>query len=1489
MADGGGPIVWGTETEIASSLAPALSEYQNRWLMGAVQYNKHVCPEGPLQMASGLRSKVRAWKHPLTFSHESALRFLIDLEAWHLLEGVRLQRWATVRGPQWQRALSNALLGQDGSDVEVRELYHGRGRIPHEALLGVRAALCIGGSATLRVGETTIHLPRGKGVAVDLDGWRGGREVPERRHVAWAGGCEQRTRTIVLLWTNPGTLRPVPSPPPQRLQADIQEERAAEEAEAREEAGDEEDDGDGGDSDAEAEEAADERLRDEGNRDPQDASGETVAFKLGALNVQGWARKQKEVEATATQFDLDALFCSETRGREPGWLEADGFRILRAESKAWWASTSESIYEYGDSTRSAASLGLRVMRGGAEILRLLGTYFPPASSEEAIQVATWLDWMELQVAESTCPLVFVGDMNFDVLTHTPTRDRIRSWGYQIFPTAWTWTWQGAGANSSQRSMLDFLLAPAGVKVESFRVVGNMPVRTDHRLLVATLSLPGGGSGAPMGVMPRIINESNVDPKRIALFAAKHAEWTQHMTIHPELPVGAWMDMTLRIAAETVGAPRIRKGRRLAEEDWAALMIRKRRWAERQGAQVGTLANSAGGIADARARLRWRKHGYFTQITAINDATGARVTGPRMMTEFARQMTEKQGRPLQVVPDVGAGVTSLPYTGDQVGSAIAGRPNSAAGHSGAGARMFKWLQQVSVDGLASVIRATGALPYIEVCLRIVAHWVLKKRPVVYTEDDTRPLALEEEVLKLIAVLLLREADPYVADRQAAYQPARGVSEVRRGIAMLLDHCSETSQSLALYKRDKKNAFGTVGIRGVAYLLQQGGVRPEGARWFQLYQRRVRVVTLTGAGTTKAWVFEVGVFQGNPLAPRVYLQQEELFMREVGPTVSGIPPVDTPAGPVTFDPERYSDDEVIPASGEAALTQILDRQEHVAPRWRVVYVPNKEEYLFLEPQPNGGTKAGTLTGDRYATTRRRLVRDGIRVLGAQVSRKAAVIPVRGKLLLTAELWDQAARPVDSFGEMAVLYKEQMDAQIRNQAETIGLTEAVIKKIAGRLGRAWRRQLNLHFRTDSSTLWALLEEALHLVHPRSVAYKAMVTSVLRVMNGRRRDWAAWAVLRWTTSPPGSHERSVRAALNEVGLTITSLEEAFGPWAWSRSGEQAPADRPWEGGVSSKALYIYVDCGGGEDNLGCGGGMVVRIEDRTWEVEYALPRHMDNTTGELIMQQVGHSTADRAFQAGASYVELVYDARSAESLLKKLPERVKHPVRRAIVGARGASQAVCWWVRSHQDHEQQQQTTQHRLQGNIQVDLVTHRAAARSKAGERSPLPFRIDNAWVVQGELTWSQRQLKWPIQVPATLRPPMDLGPHFSDLLRSHPEQALIAAPLHLELWHPPTQSCGLCSHDRADLRYRCPCHRPRWEAALAGTGEPWRIMGTTDLRFRYTAPGRPLDLLSVGDKDKANLSWGAVPRSRYVPMTHHTMAAFLSWVEVIKAMNRRMGS
>ena len=91
MADGRGPIVWGTEIEIASSLAPALGLYQNRWRLGAVLYNKREHPECRIGAAAGLCSKVTSWERTLTFGHEPAIRFLIDLEAWHLLEGVRLQ------------------------------------------------------------------------------------------------------------------------------------------------------------------------------------------------------------------------------------------------------------------------------------------------------------------------------------------------------------------------------------------------------------------------------------------------------------------------------------------------------------------------------------------------------------------------------------------------------------------------------------------------------------------------------------------------------------------------------------------------------------------------------------------------------------------------------------------------------------------------------------------------------------------------------------------------------------------------------------------------------------------------------------------------------------------------------------------------------------------------------------------------------------------------------------------------------------------------------------------------------------------------------------------------------------------------------------------------------------------------------------------------------------------------------------------------------
>ena len=104
-------------------------------------------------------------------------------------------------------------------------------------------------------------------------------------------------------------------------------------------------------------------------------------------------------------------------------------------------------------------------------------------------------------------------------------------------------------------------------------------------------------------------------------------------------------------------------------------------------------------------------------------------------------------------------------------------------------------------------------------------------------------------------------------------------------------------------------------------------------------------MTGAGTTRAWSFAVGVFQGSPLGPRVYLYQEVADMAEVGPGRTDLPSVWNQGIEYAFDTERYSDDAVVPVATEEALVETLGRQDAIAPKYRVRHVPSKEEYLYV----------------------------------------------------------------------------------------------------------------------------------------------------------------------------------------------------------------------------------------------------------------------------------------------------------------------------------------------------------------------------------------------------------------------------------------------------------------------------------------------------------------------------------------------------------------
>ena len=132
--------------------------------------------------------------------------------------------------------------------------------------------------------------------------------------------------------------------------------------------------------------------------------------------------------------------------------------------------------------------------------------------------------------------------------------------------------------------------------------------------------------------------------------------------------------------------------------------------------------------------------------------------------------------------------------------VRGRKPLAPGKSGVLAVAMKKLWALSLVDLRDALAASGSKPYIEMVLRFVVHLLLRKRPKVHTEEDTRPIALEEEVAKIIAALILRGMDSWVTSSQWAYQAGRSVGEAARLMAMILDEARETTGRAMLYKQE-----------------------------------------------------------------------------------------------------------------------------------------------------------------------------------------------------------------------------------------------------------------------------------------------------------------------------------------------------------------------------------------------------------------------------------------------------------------------------------------------------------------------------------------------------------------------------------------------------------------------------------------------------------------------------------------------------------------
>ena len=61
--------------------------------------------------------------------------------------------------------------------------------------------------------------------------------------------------------------------------------------------------------------------------------------------------------------------------------------------------------------------------------------------------------------------------------------------------------------------------------------------------------------------------------------------------------------------------------------------------------------------------------------------------------------------------------------------------------------------MSLSTLREAVSMTGALGYIEPVLKFVLHVPIRKRPGVRTKEDTRLIAMEEEIAKLVAIMII----------------------------------------------------------------------------------------------------------------------------------------------------------------------------------------------------------------------------------------------------------------------------------------------------------------------------------------------------------------------------------------------------------------------------------------------------------------------------------------------------------------------------------------------------------------------------------------------------------------------------------------------------------------------------------------------------------------------------------------------------------------
>ena len=204
-----------------------------------------------------------------------------------------------------------------------------------------------------------------------------------------------------------------------------------------------------------------------------------------------------EVLATALRHKVDVLALTETRSRTQGRVEGEDYDLWesganRAEGKALLVHTRSPISAEPEAVNEDVFV-LTVGYRKKDLIRVVVVYATPDRPEREV-----LDGLQDVVHRYPGPLVLLGDFSKDAHRRPMYQDRLRMWGYTAYPTGWTWTRRGAGAHAHERSMIHFILAPSDMQVAQVQVLGRIPVRTDHRMVLAEVQIKGTYRMAPMG-------------------------------------------------------------------------------------------------------------------------------------------------------------------------------------------------------------------------------------------------------------------------------------------------------------------------------------------------------------------------------------------------------------------------------------------------------------------------------------------------------------------------------------------------------------------------------------------------------------------------------------------------------------------------------------------------------------------------------------------------------------------------------------------------------------------------------------------------------------------------------------------------------------------------------------------------------------------------------------------------------------------------------